>query len=112
MLCMIKPRDTRILVALCMIISLAPHLQAFNDMFIDKSKEFIVSGTGGGELNALGNYIKAMELFDPEVFYQVDKKIYAILETGWKPEHQREMQYMKLIQPMLSEIWKIGRAHV
>jgi hypothetical protein len=77
-----------------------------NDEFIEKSKQFVYSGTGGGEQNALINYVLAMEQFDMDVYNQAERLIEKILNTGWSDNYRDAFTYMKLIQPMLGEIWK------
>jgi hypothetical protein len=78
---------------------------AQQDRFIPHAKAFLASPEGGGEENALSNYVRAMEQFDTQVYLQHQQTFDHILKSGWTGSEQNEMNILRSLQPILSEIW-------
>ncbi len=79
---------------------------AYEDLFIPHAKAFLASPEGGGEQNALSNYVRAIEQFDTQMYLRHKKAFDQILKNGWTGRETNEMNTLGSLQPILSEIWR------
>ena len=78
----------------------------YEDLFISHAKAFLATPEGGGEQNALSNYVRAMEQFDIQAYLQHQQTFDQILKNGWTGREQSEMNTLRSLQPILNEIWR------
>ncbi len=79
---------------------------AQQDEFTAHAKAFLASPEGGGEQNALSNHLRAIEQFDTQMYLQHKESFNRILKNGWTGRETNEMNTLRSLQPILSEIWR------
>jgi hypothetical protein len=92
-----------VLIVLCAILG---EIHADEDPFIPHAKAFLASPEGGGDQNALSNYVRVMEQFDLEIYTSHQAAFEQILKNGWTGSEQNEMKILRSLQPILNEIWR------
>lgn len=93
-----------IVLVLCSLLLHATYAQ--EDRFIAHAKAFLASPEGGGEQNALSNYLRAMEQFDIQAYRQHQQTFDRILQHGWTGRETNEINTLRSLQPILNEIWR------
>ncbi|MCD6384554.1 hypothetical protein J7M23_02145 [Candidatus Sumerlaeota bacterium] len=94
-----------IIIALC-ILGNVSAIFAQPEEFIAQAKDFLNSAEGGGENNALSNYIRAMGEFNTNLFIRHQRAFDTILEKGWTGREKEEIEVLRSLQPILAEIWR------
>lgn len=79
---------------------------AQQDEFIPYAKKFLSSPEGGGENNALSNYVRAMEELNINLYLRHQRDFDTILTNGWTGKEKEEIEILRSLQPILAEIWR------
>jgi len=78
--------------------------RAHKDPYIVHTKAFLASPEGGGKKNALSNYVRAMEKFNPRTYQRHQRTFQQIIKNGCTGKEQNALKTLASVRPILKEV--------